>query len=80
MSTSLKELLLKVTPTLFNNIQGISDFKQLKTLVIGGETFPSKCKSIKKLIQNGVNVFNIYGLTELSCWSSCHLVKEIELE
>ncbi len=66
---------------MYKNIsKKIEDLKELKSLVIGGELFPLKCPKIKYLIKKGVNVFNIYGITELSCWSSCHMVKENELE
>lgn len=52
----------------------------LKTLTLGGEPFPYKNLTVKKLLKTGVNVFNIYGLTELSCWSCIHKVKEIDFK
>ncbi len=51
----------------------------LKTLVLGGEAFPNKCENIKEFVKRGVNVINIYGITELSCWSSCHRVTTKDL-
>jgi acyl-CoA synthetase len=36
---------------------------------------------IRKLIANKkVNVFNIYGITELSCWSTLHHLKEDDFD
>jgi len=48
--------------------------------VLGGEAFPNKCEIVRELVKRGVNVMNIYGITELSCWSSCHRVTETDLE
>ena len=71
----------KLTPSLFTNIsEYMLDYNQLKVLVLGGESFPFKCNIIKKIINNGVQVYNIYGITELSCWSSCHLLTLNDLE
>lgn len=44
----------------------------LKVLAFGGET----CPSIHKLLRwkskgNKTEIYNLYGLTELSCWASC---------
>jgi acyl-CoA synthetase len=45
--------------------------------VIGGELFPHNCQLIRKLIfQNKINVYNIYGITELSCWSTLYHLNE----
>lgn len=52
---------------------------QFNNLILGGEKFPIDIK-IRNLIQKKKNVFNIYGLTELSCWSSCHKVELHDLE
>lgn len=53
--------------------------ESLKTLILGGEKFPN-IQDIEKLIQKEVKIFNIYGITELSCWSSCHQVKLEDLK
>ncbi|CAF0724993.1 unnamed protein product [Brachionus calyciflorus] len=71
---------LQITPSLFKILDSkIFEQNQFKNLILGGENFPSNEK-IRKVILNGKRVFNIYGLTELSSWSSCQLVtlKEIE--
>lgn len=47
--------------------------KSLRRLILGGEQFPNDAR-MEKLIQSSVEVYNIYGITEMSCWSSCHLV------
>lgn len=51
---------------------------QLRILLLGGEPFPK----IKLLLdashpQNATRLFNIYGITEVSCWSSINeIVKD----
>lgn len=60
------------------------DFKifeqnSFKNLIVGGEKFPND-NTIKNLISNKKNVFNMYGLTELSCWSSYYKVDLNDLE
>lgn len=54
--------------------------ESLRTLTLGGEPFPYKNHTVEKLLKTGVNVLNIYGLTELSCWSCIHKVKETDLK
>ncbi len=53
---------------------------KLKCLAIGGESFPIKCSAIEKLIMSGVKVLNLYGVTEMSCWSTCYLVNKNDIE
>ncbi|XP_018406530.1 PREDICTED: acyl-CoA synthetase family member 4 isoform X2 [Cyphomyrmex costatus] len=44
---------------------------KLRILLLGGESFPSiKLLSEASHPQNTTRLFNIYGLTEISCWSS----------
>jgi acyl-CoA synthetase len=45
-------------------------------LVLGGEAFPSTHPKVKALVKNGTQVFNIYGITEMSCWATLQLVDE----
>lgn len=55
---------------------------QLRVLLLGGEPFPST-KSILKAshLQNTTKLFNIYGITEVSCWSSINeIVKENNID
>ncbi|XP_011637640.1 beta-alanine-activating enzyme [Pogonomyrmex barbatus] len=48
---------------------------KLRILLLGGEPFPSmKLLSEASHPQNMTQLFNIYGITEISCWSS---IKEI---
>lgn len=48
---------------------------KLRILLLGGEAFPSvKLLSEASHPQNMTRLFNIYGITEISCWSS---IKEI---
>ncbi len=71
-----------MTASLFKNLaKPISNYPFLKTLVLGGESFVSNCEHMKKIIQNEkIKVFNIYGISELSCWSTYHLVREKDLK
>jgi hypothetical protein len=71
---------IQSTPTLFNNLNNIQEDEHLKNLVLGGEKFPQKCPIIRMLLERGVKVWNIYGITELSCWSSIYPVKIEDLE
>ncbi|XP_029171037.1 LOW QUALITY PROTEIN: beta-alanine-activating enzyme [Nylanderia fulva] len=44
---------------------------QLRVLLLGGEPFPSMKLILKAShLQNTTRFFNIYGITEISCWSS----------
>ena len=64
---------------MFNTIQNVP--KTLRNLVLGGECFPYKNELIKKIIdENKITVFNIYGITELSAWATCHLVTRDDLK
>jgi len=71
--------LLQVTPSLLfhkwstERLKGtiLGEDSQLRILLLGGEPFPS----VKLLLnashpQNMTRIFNIYGITEISCWSS----------
>lgn len=48
----------------------------LRVLVIGGEPFPSILQRIKHS-ENRTRIFNVYGITEVSCWAS---ITEIDSE
>ncbi|KAM7352015.1 aminoadipate-semialdehyde dehydrogenase isoform 2-T2 [Cochliomyia hominivorax] len=73
----------QTTPSLFRlfgqeNIKDVilNNKSSLRCLILGGEAFPSKLElkiwfpldfsTLKK------RIFNIYGITEVSCWSSIH--------
>lgn len=67
---------LQGTPTLVSSLDlGILLSKEspLRVLSYGGESFPS----LDTLRQhrhpdNVTEVFNLYGITEVSCWASCY--------
>lgn len=70
-----------MTPSFFRQIDGHCDLHQLKTLVLGGESFPSLSNAtLQQMIKEGKRVINIYGLTEMSCWASFHRVTENDLQ
>ncbi|XP_059618056.1 beta-alanine-activating enzyme [Phlebotomus argentipes] len=72
---------LQMTPTILTNF-GQQVLKEvvfapessLKICLLGGESFPKK--SLMKCINDRVKIFNIYGITEISCWSH---MKEVNL-
>ena len=72
-----------MTPTLYKNLSNeISNYAFLKILVLGGENFPINCDCINKIVKtkSNIKVFNVYGVSELSCWSTYHLVNEKDLK
>ncbi|EFN63853.1 Acyl-CoA synthetase family member 4 [Camponotus floridanus] len=71
--------LLQITPSLFFHKWSTERLKttildkdsQLRVLLLGGEPFPSMKLILKAShLQNMTRLFNIYGITEISCWSS----------
>uniref|UniRef100_A0A915BNA9 AMP-dependent synthetase/ligase domain-containing protein n=1 Tax=Parascaris univalens TaxID=6257 RepID=A0A915BNA9_PARUN len=52
----------------------------LRILLLGGEAFPSKFLSHYISEGTRVNIFNVYGVTEVSCWASCRQWKSGEDE
>jgi len=71
--------LLQITPSLLFHKWSTERLKttildkdsQLRILLLGGEPFPSiKLLSEASHPQNMTRIFNIYGITEISCWSS----------
>ncbi|XP_066488528.1 beta-alanine-activating enzyme isoform X2 [Tiliqua scincoides] len=76
--------ILQATPTLLrrfgvNLIQStvLSADTSLRILALGGEAFPdlNVLRSWKGK-GNKTHVFNIYGITEVSCWATCYQVPE----
>lgn len=47
----------------------------LKILILGGEQFPNLDLESRPFLKN-VKVYNIYGITEVSCWASVQLVED----
>lgn len=71
----------QMTPSFFRQIEKHCDFSSLKTLVLGGEPFPSLSNpTIEQMVRTGKRLINIYGLTEMSCWASYHIFKENDLQ
>uniref|UniRef100_A0A3B5Q7J9 Aminoadipate-semialdehyde dehydrogenase n=1 Tax=Xiphophorus maculatus TaxID=8083 RepID=A0A3B5Q7J9_XIPMA len=78
---------LQVTPTLLVRFgHGIlkrdvlSPGSSLRVLALGGEACPSPAQLRSwKHEENKTAVYNIYGVTEVSCWASCCRVPEPEL-
>ncbi|EFN77267.1 Acyl-CoA synthetase family member 4 [Harpegnathos saltator] len=70
---------LQITPSLFFHMWSTKRLRitildknsYLRILLLGGEPFPStKLLSEASHSQNKTRLFNIYGITEVSCWSS----------
>ncbi|CAO1329653.1 unnamed protein product [Diamesa serratosioi] len=81
---------LQTTPSLFHqwgldNIKSkiLNKSSSLKFLVLGGEAFP-KSKEIEQWQDwndpDRKRVFNIYGITEVSCWATIKEVTKSDLE
>ena len=70
---------MQITPSLYRNLG--RDFEQLllsktnplKTLLIGGEPFPSIPSQV--LSSTTTSIYNVYGVSEMSCWQTCIKVK-----
>lgn len=63
---------LQMPPSVFlrwssEEIEYIFQKSSLKVLALGGEVFPS---NILKIPKGNVRIFNLYGITEVSCWAS----------
>ncbi|XP_061848549.1 beta-alanine-activating enzyme isoform X2 [Colius striatus] len=75
---------LQATPTLLRRFGAhiikstvLSANTSLRVLALGGETFPalSLLKSWKHE-ENKTNIFNLYGITEVSSWATCYKIPE----
>lgn len=73
---------IQITPSLFMRWtsaeierQIFSQFSRLRILAFGGEPFPP-LNSLRKWTnwehQQSIRVFNLYGLTEMSCWAGIY--------
>ncbi|XP_028300188.1 beta-alanine-activating enzyme isoform X2 [Gouania willdenowi] len=79
---------LQVTPTLLLRFgqrtltdQVLSSTSTLRVLALGGEAFPSAAllRSWKHK-DNQTSIFNIYGITEVSCWACCYKLPDSLLQ
>ena len=52
----------------------------LRVLAFGGESCPT-LSTLKQWrpSQSNSSIYNLYGITEVSCWASCHHIPVIEL-
>ena len=55
----------------------LSSHSALRILALGGEQFPTPSR-LKTYCQEGNKTvfFNLYGITEVSCWATCHRVAD----
>jgi acyl-CoA synthetase len=74
---------LQITPTLYkslsNNLESImvsDNINFVKYIVLGGEIFPNIPSSI--LSKTSTQIFNVYGVTEMSCWQTLVRVKSAD--
>ncbi|EDW88531.1 beta-alanine-activating enzyme isoform X1 [Drosophila yakuba] len=80
--------ILQMTPSLFRQF-GASSIRErvlsrsssLRVLLLGGEPFPSNAELVtwtnpSVLMQK--HICNIYGITEISCWSLLHIVQSLQ--
>lgn len=66
------------TPSLFVKcFPKVIERSNLRILVLGGEQFPCIDYQTWPCLQN-VKIFNIYGITEVSCWASVHFVENLD--
>ncbi|XP_062991428.1 beta-alanine-activating enzyme [Elgaria multicarinata webbii] len=75
---------LQATPTLLRRF-GVQHIKStvlsantsLRILALGGEAFPGlNVLRSWKGTDNKTHIFNMYGITEVSCWATCYKVPE----
>lgn len=81
--------IMQTTPSLFtrwsSNIirtRVLSKESKLRILTLGGEEFPSVVKAAQWINWNETHakrIFNVYGLTEMSCWASVHEVTKEDI-
>lgn len=76
-----------MTPSLFSRFgekiiseKILSESSCVKVLVLGGEAFPVDLIRRNWNLKNKTRIFNIYGITEVSCWATCAEVDRTMLE
>ncbi|KAG8190035.1 hypothetical protein JTE90_000130 [Oedothorax gibbosus] len=77
-----KVTVIQATPSLFKSLSEnfikntlLSKESKLRVLAFGGEVCPSLNKlRMWKSSENQTLLFNLYGVTEISCWASCYLI------
>ncbi|XP_022797527.1 acyl-CoA synthetase family member 4-like, partial [Stylophora pistillata] len=59
----------------------LSKDSSLRVLAFGGETCPTLSTLGKwRSLQSKTSIYNLYGITEVSCWASCHKITDCKLE
>ncbi|XP_065828359.1 beta-alanine-activating enzyme-like isoform X2 [Oscarella lobularis] len=79
---------MQPTPALFYGFRDdvissaiLGKTSKLRILAFGGEQCPSTATISKwKHKKNQTRIFNLYGITEVSCWASCHEITELSDE
>lgn len=46
---------------------------KMRVLALGGEHFPKKILSYER--KNALRLFNLYGISEVSCWATLHEIR-----
>lgn len=59
------------------DIENILRNSNLRILLLGGERFPVVLQTLER--SKNLKVYNIYGITELSCWAFLAEVEEDEI-
>ncbi|BFF95068.1 beta-alanine-activating enzyme [Drosophila madeirensis] len=82
--------ILQMTPSLFRQFGAtaireriLTNASTLRVLLLGGEQFPSSAELItwmdpSVLLQK--HICNIYGITEVSCWSLMHIIHSLQMQ
>ncbi|VDM94534.1 unnamed protein product, partial [Onchocerca ochengi] len=54
----------------------------IRTIILGGEAFPINFIKRYHINDKFISLYNVYGITEVSCWASCHKIdwKETRVE
>ncbi|XP_056649180.1 beta-alanine-activating enzyme isoform X1 [Diorhabda sublineata] len=70
---------LQMVPSVFLRwndmvIEKIFSNTKLRILALGGEVFPKRVLEFKR--QDSLRLFNLYGVTELSCWATVHEITD----
>uniref|UniRef100_A0A3B4A7S2 Uncharacterized protein n=1 Tax=Periophthalmus magnuspinnatus TaxID=409849 RepID=A0A3B4A7S2_9GOBI len=85
---SHKTTIFQATPSLFSRFgpsilkeDVLSASSSLRILLLGGESCPTpKQLADWKHKDNKTDIYNIYGITEVSCWACCYRITERELQ
>lgn len=85
-STQNEVTIMSTTPSLFMRWSSADKLNQiflskLRILAFGGEPFPSTSTMSKwtNWEKNSTRIFNLYGLTEMSCWASAYEITQDDI-